>query len=254
MKRWRWHILLFVLAYVVALIATLPAALVLHWAEPKLAQLPQRPLLQGVEGSLWSGHATQASWRGVALGELHWKLSAWNLLIGRIKVEYKLNNADGYLDGELSTGFSADKVRLSDVSGQVPAAMMKGFIPSMPVIPSGSFAVNMDEAVMDSAGLRALDGRIVWNKGRITAPLALEFGDLAAEFTSNESGIAGQIKDSGGPLQLVAELKLGLDGNYTLIGKSAARAGADPALNTSLSLLGQPDAQGMVPFRFSGRF
>jgi general secretion pathway protein N len=250
MKRWRWHILLFIVAYLVALVATLPAALAMRWAQPALAQLPQ---LQGVEGSIWSGRASQASHNGMALGELQWRLSPWRLLLGRIDVAVQLHHADGYLDGTLSRGFIDGRLRLSDVTGQLPAAMVKGFVPKLPIVPTGSFAVNMDEAEIDAAGLRALDGRIVWNKGGVAAPLALQLGDLVAEFSSVESGIAGTIKDSGGPLQLAAELKLGLDGNYTITGKSAARPGADPALGTSLSLLGQPDAQGMISFRFNGR-
>ena len=53
--------------------------------------------------------------------------------------------------------------------------------------------------------------------------------------------------------RLTADLKLDADGSYTLAGKSAARPGSAPALSTSLSLLGQPDGQGMIPFRFNGR-
>ena len=253
MKRWRWHILLFIAVYTVALVATLPAALALRWAEPVLQKLPQRPVLQGIDGSIWSGRAAQASYHGLVLGELQWEISPWNLLIGHIDMELKITNAEGYLDGTLSSGFSGGRMRLHDVKGQLPAVWVKSFMPSLPITPTGSFAVNMDEAVIEAARLRALDGRLVWNKGGVSAPLALEFGDLVAEFTSNESGIAGRIKDSGGPLQLAADLKLGADGGYTLTGKSAARPGANPALGTSLSLLGQPDAQGMIPFRFNGR-
>lgn len=252
MKRWVWHILLFVVAYGMTLIATMPATLVLHWAEPALARLPQKLLLQGVDGTLWSGRAVQASLRGIPLGALQWDISPWSLFIGRFTVELKLNNADDYLDGELSSSFDGGRVQLREVKGQLPALLMKSFVPSLPIVPSGSLAVNMDEAVLEAARLRSLTGRIVWNRGGVTAPLALEFGDLLAEFSSNENGISGSIKDSGGPLQLAAELKLGADGSYTLTGKSAARSGAAPALATSLSLLGQPDAQGMIPFRFNG--
>jgi len=237
----------------VTLVATLPAALALHWAEPLLARLPQRPVLLGIDGSIWSGHAAQATYRGVTLGELQWKVSPSSLLIGRFTVELKLNHADGYLDGELSTGFKGARTRLRDVNGQVPAGWVKSFAPSFPIAPSGSFAVNMKEAVIEASHLRSLDGRIVWNKGGVAAPLALEFGDLLAEFDSSESGTAGHIKDNGGPLQLSADLKFDADGSYTLTGKSAARPGAAPALSTSLSLLGQPDGQGMIPFRFNGR-
>lgn len=253
MRRWRWHILLFVVAYAVALVATLPAVLALHWAEPVLARLPQRPLLQGVEGSVWSGRAAQASYRGMVLGELQWEISPWSLLIGRIDAEVRLNSVEGYLVGELSSGFSGESVRLRGVNGQLPAATMKSLVPSLPVMPSGSFALNIDEAVIGASGLRSLDGRVVWNKGGMIAPLELEFGDLVAELSSSESGIAGRIKDSGGPLQLAAELQLRGDGSYTFTGKSSARPGAAPALGNSLWLLGQPDAQGMVPFHFSGR-
>lgn len=252
MKRWRWHILLFVVVYGVALLATLPASLALHWAEPALARLPQRPLLQGVDGSLWSGHAAQASYNGVALGELRWEITPWALLLGRFDVSLHLSGSDGYLDGVVSSGFSGERVRLRKLTGLLPATLVKGFAPTLPLSPVGNFAVNLDEVVIESAQLRSLDGRLVWHKGGVSAPLALEFGDLAAEFRSSTGEISGRIQDSGGPLQLAAELKLGADGSYTLNGKSAARPGAPPSLATSLSLLGQPDGQGMIPFRFSG--
>ncbi|HEY0720400.1 MAG TPA: type II secretion system protein N [Gammaproteobacteria bacterium] len=253
MRRWRWHVLLFVAVYGVALLATLPAPLALRWMEPLLAKVPNRPQLQGVEGTLWSGHAVQASDRGVALGELQWELSPWALLLGRLAVTLHISGSDGYLDGELATGLGMKQLQLSRVNGQLPAALLKSFAPSLPVKPAGSFALNLNEAMIEGTRLRSLDGRVVWNKGGVTAPLALEFGDLAAEFSSSDEGVAGHVKDSGGPLQLTAELKLGADGSYTLSGKSAARSGAAPALATSLSLLGQPDAQGTIPFRFTGR-
>ncbi|HEY0634507.1 MAG TPA: type II secretion system protein N [Gammaproteobacteria bacterium] len=253
MKHWRWHILLFVAVYGVTLIATLPASLVLHWVEPTLAKLPQRPQLQGVDGTLWSGRAAQVSYRGESLGELHWQLAPWGLLLGRLNATLNLTGADGYLEGELSTGFSGERLQLREVTGQLPATLLKSFAPSLPVKPVGSFAVNVEEAVVEASHLRSLEGRIIWNKGGVAAPLALEFGDLAAQFSSTADGIAGTIKDSGGPLQVTADLKLAADGSYTLSGKSAAREGAAPALATSLSLLGQPDAQGVIPFRFNGR-
>ncbi|HEY0635486.1 MAG TPA: type II secretion system protein N [Gammaproteobacteria bacterium] len=253
MKRWRWHILLFVAAYSGALLSALPASLVLHWAEPVLSRVQQRPVLHGVDGTVWSGHAAQAVYRGVTLGELKWELSPWALLIGRIDVDLKINGADGYLDSELSTGFGGRDLRLRHVSGQVPAAMLKSFAPSLPMTPAGTFTLAVDEVRFESAKLHGLDGRIVWNKGGVVSPLALEFGDLKAEFSSNEAGVTGRISDSGGPMQLSADLKLSADGGYTISGKSAARQGASPSLATSLSLLGQPDAQGMIPFRFTGR-
>lgn len=253
MKRWRWHILLFVTAYLVGVVAMLPAPLALRWAEPVLAKLPQRPQLAGVDGTIWSGRAAQATFRGVALGEVEWRLSPWGLLIGRIDVGVKLNGSEGYLDGDLSTGFGGGRVQLRDLQGQVPATLLKKFVPRLPLAPTGSFAITLDEVVIEAAQLRGLDGRIVWNKGGISAPMTLEFGDLVADLTSAEDGITGRIKDSGGPMQLEAELKLTADGTYNLNGKSSARPSAAPALKTSLSLLGQPDAQGMIPFRFNGR-
>ncbi len=253
MKRWRWHILLFVAVYGVSLVSTLPAVLALRWAEPALVKLPERPVLQGVEGTLWSGHASQVVFRGVSLGEVQWHVSPWPLLIGHVNVAVKLNNADGYLDAVLSTGFSAEKWFLRQAQGQVPASLVKGFAPALPIAPTGTFALAINEARFDNMHLRSLDGRIVWNKGGIASPLPLEFGDLVAEFDNSASGISGHIKDNGGPLQLNADVKLSSDGVYILTGKSAARAGAAPSLVTSLSLLGQPDAQGMVPIHISGR-
>jgi len=253
MKRWRWHILLFVVVYGVSLLGTMPAVLALHWAEPVLMKMPEHPTLQGIDGTLWSGHASQVVYRGMPLGDVQWHVSPWALLIGRLTVAVKLNNRDGYLDGVLSTGFSAERWHLSQVQGQVPASLVKGLAPGLPVVPSGTFALVIDDARFEHARLQSLDGRIVWNKGGIASPLPLEFGDLLAEFSSGTSGISGHIKDSGGPLQLDAVLKLGTDGVYALTGKSAARAGAAQSLVTSLSMLGQPDANGMVPFHFSGR-
>lgn len=253
MKRWRWHILLFLAAYLVTLVATLPAALAMRWAEPVLAKMAQRPQLQGVSGSIWSGRVAQASYRGLTLGELKWELSPWRLLLGRIAVEVALTPPSGHLEGELSRGFGGEALRLRALEGQLPAAVLKQLAPSLPLAPAGSLALNLDEVVMEGAKLRSVQGRIVWNKGGVTAPMALEFGDLVAEFTTAEGGISGSIKDGGGPLQLEAELTLAGDGTYSLTGKSSARAGAAPALKSSLSLLGQPDVRGMIPFRFNGR-
>ena len=59
--------------FVVIVAATLPAATAYRYAEPRVQPLR----LQGIDGSLWAGRATQASVYAVPLGELRWSLDPW---------------------------------------------------------------------------------------------------------------------------------------------------------------------------------
>lgn len=254
MRRW-WRVgLLFLVVYLLALLATLPAAQALRWAEPALAKLPQRPTLLGVEGSLWSGHAAQLLYRGTALGELHWDISVWRLVVGRLDTRLALARDDGHLDARLVWPLGGSEWQLQQVEGQLPASLLKELLPQLVAAPGGTIGGVVKEAGFAAAQLRTLDGRLVWNRAGLTSPFALEFGDLVAQFETRPEGVVGTIRDAGGPLQLEAQLNLAADRSYTLSGKALARSGANPALATSLSLLGQPDGQGRMPFRFVGRW
>lgn len=251
MKKWWRLLLLFVAVYLVALAATLPMAQLMRWGGPALAQ--QQVQLAGIDGTLWTGRAAQVVVRGVALGEMKWELSPWKIVLGRIEAHLELTGDDTNVTTRLSWKMGSHRWQLEQLEGRLPATLIKALTPRLPAVPTGDITMAVSQAQFDAMRLSSLEGKAIWNKGGISSPMAIAMGDLVAEFKTESNTINGHIHDTGGPLQLDSQLNLMPDGSYRLNGKASVRAGANPALATSLSLLGQPDGKGETTFHFAGR-
>ena len=70
-------------AFVVALVALLPLRLATGWFDLGNSGLTARE----VNGSVWYGNLREASFGGVALGDLHAGLSPIQLLVGRARID-----------------------------------------------------------------------------------------------------------------------------------------------------------------------
>ena len=70
---------LFLVAYLVFLLATLPAALVARYL-PLPANVANLLKLEGVSGTLWSGQIARLQYASESVNQLRWDLNGWSLL------------------------------------------------------------------------------------------------------------------------------------------------------------------------------
>ncbi len=240
-------------AYLLFLLMLFPAATVWSWFAPK--GLPLQ--LQGINGSIWQGAASQTSWKGQPLGALHWDLQMLPLLLGKLGAGFSIQTPQGYLQGEVTVPLTSGPIRLSEVSGQLPLTELMSFVPPMPipVAVAGTVTLNITQLEFDPVSHAATaTGRASWQSAEVLSPQAFKMGNLQAEIATDEQGVVvAQLKDLGGPLELDAQILFKPDSSYGLSGTVGAKNDADASLQQALGWLGKADAKGKYKLKLNGR-
>ncbi|MBE0510337.1 MAG: type II secretion system protein N [Chromatiales bacterium] len=242
------------LAYLVFLIAMLPASQVWRFAaEPIQRQAPQLAVY-GLSGTLWRGQASELRWQGHSLGRLEWQLSPWSLLRQRLDSRFSLQTPQGYLQGRLQLPLSATSLELAEVQGRLPLQELSRFANNLPLQLDGQLSIQLKQLRRDKQGaIQALQGQLIWHQASVLMGEPLSLGDLRAELSDNgEGALRAQLHDHGGPLRLDGEFHLSAQGRYRLQANLGSRESAQPALQQGLAMLGRPDAQGNYPLQFNG--
>ncbi len=252
MRRYRL-LLLGVATYLLFLLMLFPAATAWSWFVPKGVPLQ----LQGISGSIWQGKAAQSSWNRQPLGSLSWDLQLLPLFMGSLGVDFSLQTAQGYLEGDGDIGLGSGAIQLDDLSGQLPVSELMRFAPPMPipVAVSGtvSLAISQLELNPASDAIR-VTGRINWHSAEVLSPQTFKMGNLQADINTDVKGVvAAQLKDLDGPLKLNALLQLNPDRSYSLSGSVAASRDADASLQQALTWLGKADGSGKHQLNLKGR-
>ncbi|MGQ0384467.1 MAG: type II secretion system protein N [Gammaproteobacteria bacterium] len=232
-------------AFLVCLVAMVPAS--------QLARrLPPGITVQGVRGTIWSGHASGLVMEGMALGGVDWSCRPWRLLVLEWSCRLRLRPGGGEVVADVAGGFDGEIVA-SDVRGQLPISVFEGV-----ATPKGWTGI----AELDIERLRVVDQRPAEAAGTVhlrslKAPgpggqLLGDFELVAGEGAIGAGALTGRLRDLGGPLRVRGALELKPDGSYLLSGEVAPGPGAGPAIFDTLAFLGPPDDLGRRPFSIEG--
>ncbi len=203
-----------IVAYVLFLLITAPAAKIIPYFESQL----QGVRLAGISGTLWSGRALQVSVPPVQLMHVGWQFKPLALLLGSVAFQ---------LDGQLSGHtFSARAGRdlfsgpfLTDVTGSVPAVDLMYWAGLSAVELDGQLDFDIDDIEFSSGSVPAVAGQLIWKPAMVLSPIELNLG-LAELTTAIESdGVTrGQLIVNGGALTMQGDVTLQSDGSYQLVG------------------------------------
>ena len=244
MKRPLWIALLATVAFVIIVLARMPAA----WVVPaRGAQWS----CASIEGSLWSGSCGGLAVSGTSLGDLNWDLHPLQLAIGRLAAHVTLAHgpADAVADLELAFG---GWVTARHVVANLP--LDSALLPSVPPNLHGRAHVELALAQLQHGIVRQLQGRIEARNLEERSGNNTALGSYAVSFPGGSGEPVGTLRDLEGPLALEGTLRLTPAPGFELEGVIAARRGAPPELVNSLRFLGSPDATGRRPFSLSGTF
>ena len=246
MKRGWLLALLGVLVFVVLLVATLPARVLVD----------RIPAVQasGVGGSLWSGHAQTLSIQGVVLGRAQWRLFALPLFLGQLKIQADVNPPGGQGTAHCIITFRRD-VTCSQVDASLPLQSLQ--MRHLPQGWSGRLVADLSHLAVKQGWPVAATGRIdVQDVQKMAGAGLSPFGSFRVEFPAHDidpaQGLVGALTDTGGPLSVVGTLRLAPDRTYVIDGRVAARGGAPAEVARAIEYLGLPDAQGRREFSVAG--
>jgi general secretion pathway protein N len=235
-----------VLVFVVLLVATLPARVLVD----------RIPMVHatGVGGSLWSGHAETLAVHGVSLGRAQWRLFALPLIRGQLKIEANVNPPGGKGTARCVITFSRD-VTCSHVDASLPLQSLP--MRNLPEGWSGHLVADLSHLDVKQGWPVAATGSIdVQDVHKMAGGGMSPFGSFRVEFPGPDmepaQGLVGALKDTGGPLSVVGTLRLAPDRTYVIDGRVAARSDAPADVARAIEYLGFPDAQGRREFSVAG--
>ncbi len=246
MRRLRPYLALGLAVFVLAAVASLPAALLSRG-------LPSRVTLEGVSGTLWDGAATTLRLDGAALGALDWTLSPWALLRGTLAGQVVLTRPDGHLNGHL----------VLHADGALEASSLTLDLPLTTLHPEhdaktwdGRIRGQVAYARLDLGWPVALQGH--FDLLHLHAPQSPDdLGSFVLDFDPRDAkptALLGRLHDTGGPLSVTGQLRLEQSRAYQLDGDVAAHGVISEDLTRTLAFFGSPQPNGSRPFTITGTF
>lgn len=232
-------------AFVVCLVAMVPAAVIVSRLPPGLA-------LTGVSGTIWSGRAASLAVQRRPLGALQWSCRPWRILLLEWSCRLTLRPAGGEATADVALARGGELL-LSDAAGRLPISTFEGL-----ASPRGwTGLLELDIVRLRFAGSRPVEAkgrlfvRALKAPGRTGQPIG-DFELVMGEGAVGTDTLTGRLRDLGGPLRVRGALELKRDGSYLLSGETAPGPGAGPPIFDTLAFLGPPDAQGRRPFTIEG--
>lgn len=246
--RARKAILLGLAAFLLALLLVLPAS----WVG--------RALPEGVNcarwaGSIWRGQCIELTVRDAGTGvmridSLRWKLRPLSLLRLNLSADFEGSWSKGQAQGRIAVA-PGGAIRLRELAGA--SLLDKSVVRSLPAGWSGRVELRDVEFDWNAGTLGRLGGEVLVNDledGRGNA-----LGSYQLQLAPGDSPpFAGQLRDTGGPLEVAAQLQLAADRSWSLEGRMRARNAADQALGRKLDMLAAPDASGWRRLSAAGDF
>jgi general secretion pathway protein N len=248
LKPWKW-IVLAIFTYLIFLIAYLPAAHVVTFAQNSA---PNAPLSIGeVKGTLWSGEIDRVVAQGVLVNKVSWELNPLALVVGKVSVNVKGGNIreteQAYIKGQLATSlFNQNKIQASDLQLFLPAKAVMSQVPlPVPVAADGRFRIDIDDLDFD-ATCQALQGKGRWLKGTVTGPTGvIDFGNYEADLSCEDNKFAIQVLPDN-KLNLNAKVVLGMDGKYKIQGTLKPDPSFPKEVQQGAAFFGRANSQGVI--------
>jgi hypothetical protein len=250
MKRSQLRIwILGIVAYVVFLLAELPAAYLTHWMSGHFTSLQ----LAGISGSLFSGQADDLRYGRTDMGAVHWDFDWWAPFTGTLGYRFHAHAEDHDLQGRVDGGLGG--LHLHDLKGRMPVAALDAWLPLPTNSLDGSVVLDVKQLQLKAGKLQSAEGRVELDDAVMHWPTSYTLGSFGMDLHPAEAGgVDGSLTDVASPLKLQATLDLTPDGQYHLKGLLAARDPADAGTRNLLANLGRPDSTGQYPFDFKGQW
>jgi len=242
MKKYVYLGLLAVFSYVGFVLAQLPADRAYTYIHEKKL-LPFE--LYQLDGSAWSGKAGVLKIGKQRIENVDWQLDFSALLMGEIKLALGRELAGHHVS--LVAGRSAGgSYSLSSGEQALPMAELESLINPQPFGLKGNAVVELEQINIDGGQLVGLEGNLEWRDAGLGAPLNITVGNFAAEFTTQDDGVHGILKDTSGALKLNGDLMLKPDGSYKLTATLKSRDPKRKDLKQALRMFGTPSPDGQI--------
>lgn len=237
-----------VVAFLVGLIAQMPAATALRWL------LPDGIETRGISGTLWSGRIDAVAANGVAIGPVEWQLKPLALLTARVRADVEAGLPGGFANGRVTAGFGG--LSLDDVRAQADLQPLTRR--SSIGAAQGTLRVRLAHAELEALWPAFIEGNIDLLGLQYAASGPAVLGDFRLEFDGQTASderfpVRGTLKSTGaGLFDVDGALALGPERSYSIQANVAPAPGAPANARNMLSLMPKR-ADGVAELRFEGQ-
>ncbi len=249
MKFWRRYLALGIICYLLFVITQIPASNVYYFTKDMLKE--QGVTLFGVQGSLWKGNASAATYKDMHFKQINWEVHPLALLTANISATIRFKQQQNSVNAIVSRSlFGKTTVENGRIKADASQLIKLMNIPAVKL--NGEFNLNLPLLELTDNKVEYIKGRLLWNNAESIFPQKMALGDVFADMSTSSDGVI-QVKlgDGGGPLEMNANLLLTPDGKYDLKGLFSARQGRNTALGRSLGFMGKYK-DGKVEFNKAG--
>ncbi len=234
-------------SFLLFLLIQFPARTAWQWAPQ---EIQNQIRLQGLEGSIWSGHARQVWLQRYDLGRVDWELSAPGLIMGRLSLDFKIDASTIQAAGEISSS-GAQAFTISDLKAVVDPVLLDTQL--APASLQGTLGMDIRSAKFEAGKVIAIEGVASLGSGALEGPYPLPLGDVSAVLTPDNNETQISIENTDSPLGMSGIVLLSADGQYELQFEFQNTDPSRQDIKDALSLLGRPDENGRHQIGFRGQ-
>ena len=250
MRQIRFIVAAGVASLVIFLVALLPAriALAMLGVPPNVAT--------GVSGTVWNGAAQGLSLGALALGPVQWHAKPARLLLGQLAAGVEATLPDGFLNATVALA-PGKRVAVSNLDAAAPLSWLAPALGR----PGSQLTARFERLVVKAGRVETATGILqvagivlpIPTSGPQLAPAAYQV-TFAADGLKADEPLTGDLKDSGGPLEIAGTVKITPPRSYELNGTARPRPDAPPELLNALQMLGPATPDGGHALSIAGSF
>ncbi len=252
MKRVVLYVVIFLSFFSVSLLMGLPVSWVLQQS-PSVRGLD----IQGAQGTLWQGQASNIAWQGQNLGEMNWDFQWSALLTGKAEIAVRFGRgSDLDIRGRGIVGYGLfGGAYAKNLVASVPAAKLveQARLP-VPVGVDGQLELNIHHATYAAPWCETGEGTLVWSSSAIQSPLgSLDLGPVVASLNCQDSVVTALGEQKSTQISAAFSAELTPNQQYSTKAWFKPEAEFPAAMSAQLQWLGKPNAQGQYEFDYKGR-
>ena len=241
--------LLFLVCYLLFLVATFPAAQLL----PRLP-LPAGMQLHDIRGTIWQGRIGQLSWQRRAFHNVQWEVLFSRLWLGMPTVRLSLQDPETAM-ASATVGWRG-KWQIDDLMLQAPLSILQQQLPyPLPAEASGTLHLNIDQLSIRDQQCLALEGLADWRQAALQTPAGeLALNNPQAKLSCQNNKLEIAVRQDSPALRSQAQLQLSWQGQYQIQASLYPGNEFPPGLRAALDWLGRPDSSGAIRIKNEGRW
>jgi len=207
----RQYIIIGSVAYILALLMTLPASLFTS----QINRLHPQLQVNGVEGSLWHGQVDQLLINQKPIKNIEWDFQPWALLLGRMQLQLTYADRDNHIQLEVAMSVT-NTLHINHLDGQVSPAFIQSFTPYPVPALQGTVVFNDVSVSLMERRPQHAEGQIEWRGAAVELGRKVSIGNLLLVLEQDPNGIKAVLNEQSGLLEGGANLLLEGNGHYTL--------------------------------------